>query len=56
LPGKAHLRAQLSEPLQNRVFFAGEAASIEHFGTIHGAWQSAVNAAQRALDALSAAT
>ena len=54
-PGKAHLRAQLSEPVQHRVFFTGEAASIEHFGTIHGAWHAAVSAAQRLLDTLNAA-
>jgi monoamine oxidase len=49
LPGKAHLRQQLSEPVQERIFFAGEACSIEYFGTIHGAWHSAVNAAGKAL-------
>ncbi len=50
LPGKANLRAVFSEVLHERILFAGEANSIEFFGTIHGAWFSAVQAAQRALD------
>lgn len=53
LPGRAHLRERLSEPVHDRVFFAGEACSIEHFGTVHGAWHSAVDAARRALATLS---
>lgn len=52
LPGKAHLRERLGIALQDRVFFAGEAASIEHFGTIHGAWHSAVATAERVLKML----
>lgn len=50
LAGQAHRRAQLSEPLHERVFYAGEACSVHHAGTIHGAWASGVNAAERALD------
>ena len=49
LPGKAHLREQLSEPVGGKLYFAGEANSIDHFGTIHGAWESAVAAAERVL-------
>jgi monoamine oxidase len=49
LPGKAHLRSQLGEPLQERLFFAGEACSLEFFGTVHGAWFSGVSAAEKAL-------
>ncbi|HKE93794.1 MAG TPA: FAD-dependent oxidoreductase, partial [Povalibacter sp.] len=52
LPGKARLREQLSQPLQNRVFFAGEACSVDAFGTIHGAWNSGVEAADKALTAV----
>jgi monoamine oxidase len=47
LPGKAHLRAQLSEPVGGKLYFAGEANSIDHFGTINGAWESAVATAAR---------
>ena len=50
-PGCAHLRARLSEPLGERVFFAGEACSLDYFGTVNGAWQSGVEAANRILAA-----
>lgn len=46
LPGKAHLRPLLAEPLAERVFFAGEACSIEAFGTVHGARASGEAAAR----------
>ncbi len=36
-PGQADLRAKLSEPLAERLFFAGEACSLEAYGTVHGA-------------------
>jgi monoamine oxidase len=49
LPGKAHLREQLSEPVGGKIYFAGEANSIDHFGTINGAWESAVATAARVL-------
>jgi monoamine oxidase len=42
----AHLRPLLAEPLAERVFFAGEACSIEAFGTVHGARTSGENAAR----------
>jgi hypothetical protein len=44
------MRRVFSETLHERIFFAGEACSIEFFGTIHGAWFSAVAAARRALE------
>jgi monoamine oxidase len=46
LPGMAHMRERLGSCLAGRVCFAGEAASIESFGTIHGAWDTGVRAAQ----------
>ena len=49
LPGKAQVREQLSQPLNGRIYFAGEACSTEYFGTIHGAWCSALAAAEQAL-------
>ncbi|MFL6620372.1 MAG: flavin monoamine oxidase family protein [Povalibacter sp.] len=52
LPGQANSRHQFNEPLRERILFAGEACSIEFFGTIHGAWFSAVSAAERALSIL----
>ena len=35
-PGKAHLRGVLKSSVGDRVFFAGEASSI-NYGTVHGA-------------------
>ncbi len=49
LPGQAHRRLQLSEPLHGRVFLAGEANSIDAAGTVHGARDSGVRAAEQAL-------
>lgn len=49
LPGKAHLREQLNMPVADRIFFAGEACSLDSFGTAHGAWRSGVEAAKRAV-------
>jgi monoamine oxidase len=46
LPGMADMRERLGTCLAGRVCFAGEAASIESFGTIHGAWHTGVRAAQ----------
>jgi monoamine oxidase len=45
LPGRAHLRPLLAEPLAERVFFAGEACSLDHYGTVHGARETGVAAA-----------
>ena len=36
-PGLAHLRPRLAEPLADRVLFAGEACSLDAYGTVHGA-------------------
>jgi monoamine oxidase len=49
LPGKAHEREQLNEALNERIFFAGEACSLDYFGTIMGAWHSGVTTAEKAL-------
>jgi monoamine oxidase len=38
LPGHAHRREDLARPLDERLYFAGEACSIDAFGTAHGAW------------------
>ncbi|MDP2357845.1 MAG: NAD(P)/FAD-dependent oxidoreductase [Beijerinckiaceae bacterium] len=52
LPGEWARRAQLAEPVENRIFFAGEATSLHNFSTAHGAWQSGERAAAQALRAL----
>ena len=37
-PGQAHQRAVLARPVDDRLFFAGEATSREFFCTCHGAY------------------
>jgi len=39
-PGCAHLRSVLAQPIDKRLYFAGEAASERAYCTAHGAWQS----------------
>lgn len=46
IPGKAHLREKLAEPVEDRIYFAGEATASDFFTTCHGAWQSGVAAAE----------
>ncbi len=51
-PGSAHRRADLAVPVEDRLFFAGEAASREFFSTVHGAYFSGVEAAEAAARAI----
>jgi len=51
-PGHADDRARLAAPVDDRLFFAGEACSPNFFSTIHGAWQSGLAAADAALASL----
>ena len=46
-PGCADSRAVLDTPVSPRLQFAGEAASANHYGTLHGAWASGSRAADR---------
>ena len=46
LPGQAHRRGDLGLPIDDKLFFAGEATSPEFFTTCHGAWESGVTAAR----------
>jgi len=52
LPGRAADRSALAQPVEDRLFFAGEACSAEDFSTAHGAYQTGVAAAEAALTAL----
>jgi monoamine oxidase len=52
LPGFACARAAYAAPVQDRIFFAGEAASIHAFSTAHGAFQTGKAAAAQCLAAL----
>src|SRR5215212_8026481 len=45
LPGHSKDRAILAEPVDGRLFFAGEATSPRFFSTAHGAYESGVRAA-----------
>ena len=51
-PGGADGRAVLAEPLDDRLFFAGEACSVDAFSTAHGAYRTGVAAAEAAARAL----
>ncbi len=51
LPGYAGERAILAEPIDGRIFFAGEACSKHHFSTVHGAYKSGLDAAKALLKA-----
>jgi monoamine oxidase len=55
LPGHADDRAVLAAPVDDRLFFAGEACSRNFFSTAHGAWLSGIAAADAALASLRAA-
>lgn len=50
-PGRAGARAVLAQPVNDRVFFAGEACSAESFSTAHGAYETGRKAAEAALAA-----
>jgi monoamine oxidase len=55
LPGHAGDRAILARPVDNRLFFAGEACSPDYFSTAHGGYLTGRAAAEQALAALAAA-
>ena len=50
-PGCAGAREVLRQPVEDRVFFAGEACSARAFSTAHGAYESGVAAAEAVLRA-----
>jgi monoamine oxidase len=45
LPGQAGARRILARPIEDRLFFAGEATHNTDFSTAHGAWESGIRAA-----------
>ncbi len=45
LPGHAQQREQLAQPVDDWLYFAGEATSKDAFSTAHGAYQSGIHAA-----------
>ena len=52
LPGHAGKRAVLAAPVDNRLFFAGEATSPNFFSTAHGARDSGERAAREVMGSL----
>jgi len=49
LPGKADCRATLAAPVDERLFFAGEACSLADFSTAHGAYLTGIAAAEEVM-------
>jgi len=49
LPGHADDRARLAAPVDDRLFFAGEACSLNFFSTAHGAYETGTAAALNSL-------
>src|SRR5213078_976822 len=52
LPGHADDRGRLAAPVDDRLFFAGEATSPNFFSTAHGAYKTGLAAADAALRGL----
>lgn len=48
-PGRAHVRQVLAEPVNGRLFFAGEATIPRAYATVHGARLSGIDAANAIL-------
>lgn len=51
LPGRVADRPVLAAPVDDRLFFAGEACSVHDFSTAHGAWLTGVAAAEQVIAA-----
>jgi len=47
IAGHSGARLALAEPVANRLFFAGEATSVHHYGLVHGAFLEGRAAAER---------
>ena len=47
--GRADARAELAMPIDDRLFFAGEACSRQYMGDVHGAWFTGIAAADAAI-------
>ena len=48
-PGNADTSKILMEPIGGRLWFAGEAVHETKWGTVNGAWESGVRAAEAAM-------
>lgn len=47
-PGRADARLDLARPIDDRLYFAGEACALDYIGDVHGAWFSGIAAAEAA--------
>jgi monoamine oxidase len=56
LPGHIDDRVTLARPIEDRLFFVGEACSQDQFGTAHAAFTTAVLAAERLIVVLAPAS
>jgi monoamine oxidase len=54
--GQPSRRILMTEPLRDRIFYAGEAAHETLWGTVGGAWESGERAADQALKIVSPLT
>jgi monoamine oxidase len=52
LPGQSARRAELARPIDERLYFAGEATTPDFYATAHGAYITGVEAAEAAAGAL----
>lgn len=55
LPGHSDARVALAAPVDERLFFAGEACMVHDFSTAHGAYRSGIAAAEAVIAALARA-
>ena len=46
LPGQGHQRSALAQPIEDRLFFAGEATTVGDHACCHGAFRSGIRAAR----------
>jgi monoamine oxidase len=46
VPGRSGARERLAATIEDRIFFAGEACSLDSFTTAHGAFLSGLQAAE----------
>jgi monoamine oxidase len=51
-PGKAEARKEFSEPVHERIFLAGEHVHRHYMATVHGAYETGLDAAHKAAAAL----
>lgn len=52
LPGQGHQRPEIARPIEDRLFFAGEATSTEFHATAHGAYITGIDTARKVAKSL----